>query len=94
MSVTVTSRSRGAVRAQSGHFVIGTGPYYGHGVREAEAELDIFAGVAVLRRQRRRRKGKGTGEAGEDATVAGDGSGAEMAPPVVLYKLEVVGPTR
>jgi hypothetical protein len=37
----VTRRDRSAVRGQSGHLVISTGPYCGHREWEAEVELDI-----------------------------------------------------
>ena len=43
VSDIVTRRFRGAVRGQSGHLVIGTGPYCGHREWGWEVEeLDIF----------------------------------------------------
>ena len=91
MSVLVTSRFSGTVRGHLGRRPIGTGPYRGHERWETEAELDIPLPPALPRSSPKKKEGRE--DAGEDATVAGDGSGAEMAPAAVLYELGVVGPT-
>jgi hypothetical protein len=81
----VTRRDRSAVRGQSGHLVISTGPYCGHREWEAEVELDID-----------RSRGRTTGEeGGSEAATVGLVAGMEMrcdGSVFLCFVLRVVGP--
>jgi hypothetical protein len=82
----VTRRFRGAVRGQSGHLVIGTGPYCGQRDWEDEA-LDICR--RDLSPEPEKKRGQGWKMRATVEMVALDGSGEWR----LCFLLLVVGPT-